>query len=353
MRFRIYQTNMDRDHDRITFQDLENLKQFQGSAAVNSAIYDMVYECEMDCSGLEEIYRIFNLEHPADYVGRSLSVSDIVEVVEPPVQTAADATPLEPGFYFCRSVGFQKVEFQPELTQRPERKLLRVVLVEPGKLAREARIDGSLAGLQRVVGGTIQAVYPFEEEVCIVCNDEGKLMGLSLNRALRTEETLTEMTYGDLAARFREAEGNGQHLSGYIVFTEDSFKEPFPERARTYSVSSENKAFQPGMGGYSIYGSAIDGSDPLVRLEAYMAAEKGGASGWKVERCYLVEAEPEIYDIVAGTFIICDCSGRSFGSLSSEQVEKYRKMFERPERFYRDGDGIKAVPYTPNKDNER
>ena len=123
MRFRIYQTNLDRDHDRITFQDLENLKQFQGSAAVNSAIYDMVYEREMDCSGLEEIYRIFNLEHPDDYTGRSLSVSDIVEVVEPPVQTAADATLLEPGFYFRRSIGFQKVEFQPELTQRSERTL--------------------------------------------------------------------------------------------------------------------------------------------------------------------------------------------------------------------------------------
>lgn len=391
MKFRIFQINMDRDKDRVAFQDLEHLEQFQGSPEINSAVYDMVYERDMGCSGLEELFRVFNLEHPGDYTGRSLSVSDIVEVVESPKvvgiveieggqrkftdfteytafqemlreqdrefiahdYVGLDVPLLEPGFYFCRNIGFQKVKFQPELAGRQERKTIRVVLVEPGKLAREAQIDGSLEGMQRVVGGMIQAVYPFEEEVCIVCNEEGKLMGLSLNRALRTEETLTEMSYGDLAARFREAEGNGQHLSGYIVFTEDSFKEPFPKPARTYSVSSDNKAFQPGMGGYSIYGSAIDGSDPLVRLEAYMAAEKGGASGWKIERCYLVEAEPEIYDIVAGTFFICDCSGSNFGSLSSQQVDKYRKMFERPERFSRTEDGFKAVPYTPDKDHER
>ena len=56
-------------------------------------------------------------------------------------------------------------------------------------------------------------------------------------------------------------------------------------------MSSFNKAFIPGMGGYSIYGSAIDGSDDNVRLEQYMKEEKGGADGWIVERCYLPEKE--------------------------------------------------------------
>lgn len=45
------------------------------------------------------------------------------------------------------------------------------------------------------------------------------------------------------------------------------------------------------MGGYSIYGSAIDGSDDNVRLEQYMKEERGGADGWIVERCYLPEKE--------------------------------------------------------------
>ena len=45
-------------------------------------------------------------------------------------------------------------------------------------------IDGSLESMQKIVGGTIQAVYAFDDPVAIVCNDEGKLLGLPMNRAL-------------------------------------------------------------------------------------------------------------------------------------------------------------------------
>ncbi len=100
---------------------------------------------------------------------------------------------------------------------------------------------------------------------------------------------MEKLTYAELKAAFRHHESLGvtKHLTGCIVFTEDSFNEPYSLEARTYRVSSDNKAFMPKMGGYSIYGSAIDGSDPLVRLEQYMAAEHGGKNGWKVEYCYL------------------------------------------------------------------
>lgn len=57
---------------------------------------------------------------------------------------------------------------------------IRVVLVEPGKYAREAVIGTELSDLQEVCGGWIQTYYPFEEMVCIVCNDEGKLIGIGL-----------------------------------------------------------------------------------------------------------------------------------------------------------------------------
>lgn len=66
-------------------------------------------------------------------------------------------------------------------------KTIRVVLVEPGKRARAAEIGSSLEELQKTVGGYIQAIYPFEEPVALICNEEGKLLGLPLNRALRTE----------------------------------------------------------------------------------------------------------------------------------------------------------------------
>lgn len=62
---------------------------------------------------------------------------------------------------------------------------MRILLVEPGHPAAEAEISGTLESMQAIVGGTIEAVYPFEEPVALICNDEGKLLGLPLNRALR------------------------------------------------------------------------------------------------------------------------------------------------------------------------
>ena len=107
--------------------------------------------------------------------------------------------------------------------------------------------------------------------------------------------TMKKITYHELASIFRAQESANQnvpynerkHLTGFIVFTEDSFTKQYSLESRTYEVSSDNKAYIPNMGGYSIYGSAIDGSDNGVRLEAYMAAEKGGKDGWKVDYCYL------------------------------------------------------------------
>ncbi len=66
---------------------------------------------------------------------------------------------------------------------------MKVLLIEPHKQPKPIVLDGSLASMQDAVGGTIQAVYPFTEHVALVCNDEGKLLGLPLNRALRNEET--------------------------------------------------------------------------------------------------------------------------------------------------------------------
>ncbi len=65
---------------------------------------------------------------------------------------------------------------------------MTVLLIEPGQEPRLAEIDGSLEGMQQVVGGYIQAIYPFEDPVALICNEEGKLLRLPLNRALRDED---------------------------------------------------------------------------------------------------------------------------------------------------------------------
>lgn len=64
---------------------------------------------------------------------------------------------------------------------------MTVLSVLPGKAPERMELGGSLEAMQKFVGGTIQAMYPFSDPVAIVCNGEGKLMGLEHNRALRDE----------------------------------------------------------------------------------------------------------------------------------------------------------------------
>lgn len=52
---------------------------------------------------------------------------------------------------------------------------MKILIIEPGKHPREAEIDGSLESMQKTVGGYLQAIYPFEDEVALVCDDESKL----------------------------------------------------------------------------------------------------------------------------------------------------------------------------------
>lgn len=49
--------------------------------------------------------------------------------------------------------------------------------------------------MQEIVGGTIQVLYPFAEPVALVCNDEGKLLGLPLNRALRVRKAVSTISW--------------------------------------------------------------------------------------------------------------------------------------------------------------
>lgn len=238
MKINIYQINQDRDTQRLKFMGLDAVRKVLRSAEPDCAAYDKVYSGNVKCRNLEDVFILFQSGRPEDFRGHSLSVSDVVEV--------EDAASIIPGFYFCDSIGFKEIPFQPELAndvvQAPT---IQVVLVEPGKLARIAEVGTTLDAMQRTVGGDIEAYYPFEEQVCIVCNEEGKINGLPLNRAIRDEDT------------------------------------------------------------------------------------------------------NEIVDAIAGTFFICDCSGKSLGNLSKEQQKRYLEKYRFPERFFLTRDGIESVPYKP------
>lgn len=65
---------------------------------------------------------------------------------------------------------------------------MKVLMIEPGKAPYEAELDGSLESMQEAVGGGIEGYYPYAEPVAIVCNDEGKINGLPLNRAIYNQD---------------------------------------------------------------------------------------------------------------------------------------------------------------------
>lgn len=120
---------------------------------------------------------------------------------------------------------------------------MKALLIKPGKKPENVDIEPGLESLQKMVGGNIQVVYPFDDLVGLIVNEEGKMNGLPLNRALRNE--------------------------------------------------------------------------------------KG-----------------EIYDIIAGDFLVVGLTEDDFGSLSDELIEKYYKFFEYPEHFAFLNGQFYSRPYT-------
>ena len=241
--FSIYQINVDRDTANVCFIGMESLEKIKGTKGVNAAAYDRVYDGKMDCISLENIYQKFNVDHPADYKGRSLSVSDVVEIRE--------SDTLNPGFYFVDSIGFKGISFDKSLCKEPVKASngkISVLLVEPNKYPKMIEIDDTLEAMQEVVGGDIEEYMPFEDEVAIICNEEGKMNGMELNRAIYSE----------------------------------------------------------------------DGSRQML-------------------------------DIIAGKFFVCYApfDSEKFQSLPDNLAKKYEKLFKNPERFFRKGSEIVAVPFKP------
>ena len=136
-------------------------------------------------------------------------------------------------------------EYEAELYgQQAVPEKLTVIVVEPMKEPYVKEIDPGLHALQAEVGGDIAASYPFDDPVGLVLNDEGKLIGLDLNRSLRDEHG-------------------------------------------------------------------------------------------------------EIYDIVAGTFLVVGLGPENFASLSPDMIQKYTEQFKRPELFASINGQIVSVPVEP------
>ena len=138
MRVKIYQINSARDNANRKFMSLKD------GEAVDSSIYDEVFNAEIDEMNLEEIYARFNTEGHPLHRGHSLSVSDIVV--------------MNGKAHICQSFGFKEIPFDVSQTQKPDN-LMRVVYVEPNRPAYEAEVVHTLEGEQRAVKGYIEPVY--------------------------------------------------------------------------------------------------------------------------------------------------------------------------------------------------
>lgn len=97
----IYQISQ--EQEQLIYRNLEAFQKIR-PGHFPSEIYEPVFDGEVSANDLEEVYYIFNMAHPEGYRGRSMSVSDVVEI-----QTQEGSI-----FYFCDSIGFEPIEFQNE-----------------------------------------------------------------------------------------------------------------------------------------------------------------------------------------------------------------------------------------------
>ena len=137
------------------------------------------------------------------------------------------------GDYVLTDEDYVGVDFKTTGEQElSAKKMLDVLLVRPNEHPQKVSISTELKDLQEAVGGTIAAVYPFADPVAIICNDDGKLMGLPLNRALWDEDGLM---YDVIAGTFL-----------VVGLGEEDFASLSPELAQKYEEHfHQPEAFLP------------------------------------------------------------------------------------------------------------
>ncbi len=104
MKIQIHQIQPEKDGKHLCFMNYEYVMK-HNEGIIPKSIYDCVFTGAIEADNLEDVFRIFNIEHPKDYTGRSLSVSDVVEI------QYEDKSE----FFFCDSIGFKMIVFDKSL----------------------------------------------------------------------------------------------------------------------------------------------------------------------------------------------------------------------------------------------
>lgn len=143
---------------------------------IDESSYKNVFYGDMEVDNLEDIFQDLNAgDKPYTYRGYSLSTSDIIEVIE-----GADDR-LNGKCFFVDDIGFKIVDFDTDKCQQPEG--LDCVYITPNNKPLALKMDiNDYRTISDAVGGMIETTHPFDDDVCVVGNDEAKLIGMKGNR---------------------------------------------------------------------------------------------------------------------------------------------------------------------------
>ena len=64
--------------------------------------------------------------------------------------------------------------------------MIKIIIVEPNKQLYIKEVENKLSVLQNIVGGYIETVF-IGNDIILICNEEGKLMGLPYNKTVYNE----------------------------------------------------------------------------------------------------------------------------------------------------------------------
>ena len=138
----------------------------------------------------------------------------------------ADERIFEKAVTFEARVAEQAIAYE---TTTPEvsAETITVLLVEPEKYPRPVEIGTDLADLQKAVGGYIEVTYPFDDNVGLIMNEEGKIDGLPLNRALRDENGgIYDVVAGSFLVAGLTDDGFGSLTPDQMKKFEEKFHQP-------------------------------------------------------------------------------------------------------------------------------
>lgn len=121
----------------------------------------------------------------------------------------------------------------------PNGEKIKVVLIKPMQKPEIVEIGSDLKSMQDAVGGMIEQVMPFDEEVALVCNEEGKNLELPLNRALKDKNgEIIDIIAGD----FFICDAKGESFASLSDEQLKRYSEIFQNPERFYKVDGEIKA---------------------------------------------------------------------------------------------------------------